>query len=156
MFRHIRLQTIQGNNPMKCTNDHIRKYILKFEHSFNQSEQTAKWNVREQVWTECANDLLEVKVKKLSRQQLKAGKEMTTWKEVCDQKLHYATIENISSVRINTFLKRNAFNTRFNSPLTRKTFPGRREIFEILIDIHCIGLKSHRWEVVQIHVLSLR
>ena len=120
---------------MKCTNDHTRKYILKFEHSFNQSEQTAKWNVREQVWTECANDLLEVKVKKLSRQQLKAGKEMTTWKEVCDQKLHYATIEDISSVRINTFLKRNAFNTRFNSPLTRKTFPGRREIFEILIDI---------------------
>ena len=87
------------------------------------------------MWTECANDLLEVKVKKLSRQQLKAGKEMTTWKEVCDQKLHYATSENISSVRINTFLKRNAFNTRFNSPLTRKTFPGRREIFEILIDI---------------------
>ncbi|CAH3192766.1 unnamed protein product [Porites evermanni] len=23
---------------------------------------------------------------------------MTTWKEVCGQKLHYATIENISSV----------------------------------------------------------
>lgn len=47
----------------------------------------------------CGKDLLDVKVKRLSRQQLKAGKEMTTWKEVCGQKLHYATIENISSVR---------------------------------------------------------
>ena len=51
------------------------------------------------MWIECAKDLLEVKVKKLSWQQLKAGKEMTTWKEDCGQKLHYATAENISSVR---------------------------------------------------------
>ena len=41
------------------------------------------------MWTECTKDLLDVKVIKLSRQQLKAGKEMTIWKEVCGQKLHF-------------------------------------------------------------------
>ena len=51
------------------------------------------------MWTECTKDLLDVKVKKLSRQQLKAVKEMTFWKEVCGQKLHYKTMANISSVR---------------------------------------------------------
>ena len=64
------------------------------------------------MWTECAKDLLEVKVKKLSRQQLKAGKEMTIWKEVCGQKLHYATIENISSVRNKYITEMKSFKDR--------------------------------------------
>ena len=45
--------------------------------------------LREQVWTECTKDLLDGKVINLSRQQLKADKEMTIWKEVCGQKLHF-------------------------------------------------------------------
>lgn len=64
------------------------------------------------MWTECTKDLLDVKVKKLSRQQLKAGKEMTIWKEVCGQKLHYATIENTSSVRNKYITKMKSFKHR--------------------------------------------
>ena len=64
------------------------------------------------MWTECAKALLEVKVKKLSGQQLKAGKEMTIWKEVCGQKLHYATAENISSVRNKYITEMKSFKHR--------------------------------------------
>ena len=64
------------------------------------------------MWTECTKDLLDVKVKKLSRQQLKAGKEMTIWKEVCGQKLHYATIENIFSVRNKYITEMKSFKHR--------------------------------------------
>ena len=37
---------------------------------------------------------------------------MTTWKEVCGQKLDYATIENISSVRNKYITKMKCFKHR--------------------------------------------